>query len=71
MDDKMIKKVLPSDEKAELSVIGSMLIDREAIPTATAILSSDDFFTTRYGVYFDVISEMYNENIDIDPRWSA
>lgn len=67
MDDNMIKKVMPSDEKAELSVIGSMLIDREAIPTATAILTADDFFTTRYGIYFDVISEMYNENIDIDP----
>ena len=35
MDDALIKRVLPHSLEAEQSVIGSMLMDREAIITAS------------------------------------
>ena len=40
MDDALIKRVLPHSIEAEQSVIGSMLMDREAIITATEALCS-------------------------------
>ena len=39
MDDALIKRVLPHSVEAEQSVIGSMLMDREAIIAASEILS--------------------------------
>ena len=39
MDDALIKRVLPHSLEAEQSVIGSMLMDREAIITASEIVT--------------------------------
>ena len=44
MDDALIKRVLPHSLEAEQSVIGSMLMDREAIITASEIVTADDFY---------------------------
>jgi replicative DNA helicase len=38
MDDALIKRVLPHSVEAEQSVIGSMLMDREAIISASEII---------------------------------
>ena len=40
MDEALIKRVLPHSVEAEQSVIGSMLMDREAIIAASAIITS-------------------------------
>ena len=50
MDDALIKRVLPHSLEAEQSVIGSMLMDREAIITASEIVTADDFYQDQYGV---------------------
>ena len=43
MDDALIKRVLPHSVEAEQSVIGSMLMDREAIISASEFITADDF----------------------------
>ena len=40
MDEALIKRVLPHSVEAEQSVIGSMLMDREAIIAASEIFTS-------------------------------
>ena len=49
MEEALIKRVLPHSPEAEKSVIGSMLMDREAILTASEILRSDDFYQHQIG----------------------
>ena len=43
MEETLIKRVLPNSPEAEQSVIGSMMMDSEAIMTASEILTSEDF----------------------------
>ena len=43
MDEALLKRVLPHSLAAEQSVIGSMLMDREAIISASEIITADDF----------------------------
>ncbi len=43
MDETLIKRVLPHSVEAEQSVIGSMLMDREAIISASEIVTGAGF----------------------------
>lgn len=49
MDEALIKRVLPHSVEAEQSVIGSMLMDREAIIAASEMITGDDFTSTSMG----------------------
>ena len=44
------KRVLPHSVEAEQSVIGSMLMDRDAIIAASEIVVADDFYQRQYGI---------------------
>ena len=66
MDEALIKRILPHSIEAEQSVIGSMIMDRDAIITATEILISNDFYQTQYGILFDAIVELFNEGQPVD-----
>ena len=50
MDEALIKRVPPHSIEAEQSVVGAMLMDRDAITTASEIICGDDFYQTAYGV---------------------
>ena len=66
MEETLIKRVLPNSPEAEQSVIGSMMMDSEAIMTASEILTSEDFYQRQYGILFDAMVELYNEGKDVD-----
>jgi replicative DNA helicase len=66
MDEAFIKKVLPHSSEAEQSVIGSMIMDKDAIVAATEIISGDDFYEQRFGVLFDAMVELFNEGKPVD-----
>ena len=66
MDENLVKRIMPHSEEAEASVIGSMLMDRDAVSAAMEMLNKDDFYESRLGVFFEVITKMFNENATID-----
>ena len=66
MDEALIKKILPHSDEAERSVIGSMIMDRDAIMTASEILVEEDFYQKQYGVLFATMTELYNEGRPVD-----
>ena len=66
MDEALIKRVLPHSIEAEQAVVGSMLIDQDAIVTASEILKGEDFYQTAYGVIFDSIVSIHNEGKPVD-----
>ena len=61
MEEALIKKVQPHSKEAEQSVIGSMIMDKEAIVVASESLKPDDFYIRQYGVLFEAMIELYNE----------
>lgn len=66
MDEALIKRVLPHSMEAEQAVVGSMLMDRDAILTSSEIIAGEDFYQSAYGVVFDTIVEIYNEGKPVD-----
>ena len=66
MDEALIKRILPHSDEAERAVIGSMLMDADAIVTASEIITSDDFYQRQYGILFDVMTELYGEDKPVD-----
>ena len=66
MEEALIKRVLPHSVEAEQSVIGSMIMDRDAIMAASEIITSEDFYQHQYGVLFDAMLELFNEGKPVD-----
>ncbi len=51
-------RVPPHDLQAEESLLGAMLLSRDAIAAATEILSADEFYKPAHGHIFDAISTL-------------
>lgn len=66
MEEAVLKRVMPHSIEAEQSVIGSMLLDREAVVTASEILHGDDFYSKQYSIIFEAMVELHTEGKPID-----
>jgi replicative DNA helicase len=66
MEESTIKQIMPHSMEAEQAVIGSMLMDVEAIPAATEKLSGFDFYNKQYAAMFDAMVDLYNEGKTCD-----
>lgn len=66
MDEAVLKRVLPHSIEAEQSVIGSMLMDKEAITVACEQISGEDFYGKQYGILFDAMVELNDEGKPVD-----
>ena len=66
MEEALIKRVLPHSIEAERSVIGSMIMDKDAITTASEIITGDDFYQNQFGILYDAMLELYNEGKPVD-----
>lgn len=66
MDEALIRKILPHSREAEQSVIGSMIMDKEAILVASEILDKDDFYEKQFGILFEAMVELYNTGKPVD-----
>lgn len=58
--------MLPHSIDAERSVIGSMILDSEAVITASEIVTKEDFYGKQYGILFEAMVELYNDGKPID-----
>ena len=66
MEETLIKRIMPNSLEAEQSVVGSMIMDKDAIVTAMEILGKDDFYHKQYGIVFDSMIELYNAGQPVD-----
>ncbi len=66
MEEAVLKRNMPSSKEAEQSVVGSMIMDREAVIMASEILVREDFYYQDCGVLFESMLELYNEEEPID-----
>ena len=57
---------MPNSLEAEQSVIGSMIMDKDAIVTAMEMLHKDDFYHQQYGILFDAMVELYSSGQPVD-----
>jgi len=66
MEEALLRRVLPHSEEAEQSVIGSMIMDREAIVVAAGILREEDFYGKQYGIVFQAMVDLNDEGKPAD-----
>ncbi len=66
MEEALIKRIMPNNLEAEQAVIGSMIMDREAIIVASETLHKEDFYHQQYGVLFEAMVELFNEEQPVD-----
>ncbi len=66
MEEALLKRVLPHSVEAEQSVIGAMLMDREAVIAASELITPADFYQHQYGVMFESMVELFNEGQPVD-----
>lgn len=64
--DNMLYKVPPHSVEAEQSVLGSMLLDKEAILTVLEVLDSDDFYKEAHMEIYEGIKNVFNKNEPVD-----
>jgi len=60
------ERLPPQSIEAEKSVLGAMLIDREAIVKASELLVADDFYREAHRVIYSSMIELYNRNEAVD-----
>lgn len=66
MDEAVIKRVYPHSTEAEQSVIGSMIMDPEAIVAASEAITGEDFYEKQYGILYDTMVELHNQGKPVD-----
>ncbi|TVP95101.1 MAG: replicative DNA helicase [Acholeplasmatales bacterium] len=62
----METRSIPHSNEAEQNVLGAVFIDPGTIRTLIDRLDQNDFYMRRHRLIFSAISELYQDNIDID-----
>ncbi len=65
-EESILRRTLPNSIEAEQAVIGSMLIDQEAITIASEIINPDDFYNKQYGIIYEAMLELNNQSKQVD-----
>ncbi len=61
-----IQKIPPNSLEAEQSVLGAMLLDKEAISVATEFISGEDFYREAHKEIFEAVVELFDKGQPVD-----
>src|SRR4051794_41948890 len=60
-------RVPPHNLQAEESLLGAMLLSKDAIAAAVEVVNADDFYKPAHGHVFDAITSLYSGGEPVDP----
>lgn len=66
MADTLLEKLPPQNLEAEMAVLGSMLLDEDAISVASESLDRNSFYKDSHRKIFEAILNLYNANKAVD-----
>ena len=70
MDDILQQgKIPPQNLEAEMSFLGSILIDKEAMLKVADAIDEEDFYKPNHGNVYETMKELYSKNDPIDHYW--
>ena len=61
MADNNLLRVPPHSQDAEASVLGALLLDKDAVIAVAEFLSPDDFYDERHKDIYEAILSLYEE----------
>ncbi len=65
-EENVIQRTMPNSLEAEQSVVGAMIIDKDAIQVASEIITGDDFYNRQLGMLFEAMVELHKEGTPVD-----
>ncbi len=65
-EERALRAVLPHNKEAEMAVLGSMILDREAIGDVSLVLRAQDFYTSSHRQVYSELIKLYEKSIDFD-----
>jgi replicative DNA helicase len=66
MADIALEKIPPQNLEAEMAVLGSILIDEEAVSIVIESLDKDSFYKDAHNKIFEAVLDLYNANKAVD-----
>ncbi len=64
--EEVVQKVPPQNAEAETAVLGSMLLDKEAIAKSIELLDENSFYSEANRNIFQAVVKLYDENEGVD-----
>mgnify|MGYP001273958561 FL=1 len=61
-----VVRLPPNSEEAELCVLGSILIDNEAVLSVSEFLRPEHFYNFNYGKIYQLMMDLYEDRMPID-----
>jgi replicative DNA helicase len=65
-DINQIEKIPPQSLEAEMSLLGSILLDKDAMLKIADVVQSEDFYKNAHARIFEAIIDLYQKNEPID-----
>lgn len=59
-------KIPPQNVEAEKSILGAILLDKDAIIKIADILSADDFYDSRHGIVYGAMVTLFEKRMPVD-----
>lgn len=66
MAEELISKIPPQNNEAEQSLLGSLLIDKDAFFKIADIITADDFYKDSHRLIFECMLDLFNKREPID-----
>ncbi len=66
MDNSIVQRMPPQNMEAEMSVLGSLMLDKDALIKIGDVVSADDFYDDRHKLIFEAAVALSEKNISID-----
>lgn len=64
--EQALGRIPPQNIEAEQSVIGSMILDKDAIATVSEIITGEDFYRNDHREIFEAIIDIYDQSKPVD-----
>jgi len=65
-DTRLEETVPPNDRDAEVSVLGSMILDREAIGGVSLLIKSEDYYYDAHRMVYECLLSLYEKGSPVD-----
>ncbi len=65
-DSSLIDKIPPQNIEAEMAVLGSMLLEEDAISNIIDVVDAESFYRDNHRLIFNAVLSLYNENKPVD-----
>src|SRR3972149_3601537 len=66
-ENDIFNRVPPQDIQAEISLLGSLLLDNDIIGEVVQICKPEDFYKTAHKIIFDALTELHHRLRSVDP----